>query len=169
MLGVVGCNSDSSDTVKPSAVTTGTTAGSSGMSTQSPTSAPASPETPPVAASSSAAATSPSSGPAATPAPDPSQTPAVSAPDAEEGTIAIEVAAGKVNVKEKVVKVALGSTVTLFVTTDVSDEVHVHGYDAKQNVSAVAPALLSFVADQPGGFEVELENAKLLLVKLQVS
>lgn len=65
--------------------------------------------------------------------------------------------------------VPLGSSVTLTVTSDVSDEVHVHGYDKKVDVTAGAPASLTFTADIPGQFEVELENAHLKITELRVS
>jgi hypothetical protein len=45
------------------------------------------------------------------------------------------------------------------VTTDSVDEVHVHGYDFVGIVIPTAPAVLTFTADIPGVFEVELEEA----------
>jgi heme/copper-type cytochrome/quinol oxidase subunit 2 len=65
--------------------------------------------------------------------------------------------------------VPLGSTVTLKVTSDVADEVHVHGYDKKGDVEAGSSVTITFTADLPGQFEVELEDAHLKLVELRVS
>lgn len=65
-------------------------------------------------------------------------------------------------------KVSLNELVRLRVTSDVADEVHVHGYDRRAEVSAGATAEVSFVADLPGVFEVELENSKKRLLSLEV-
>jgi hypothetical protein len=63
---------------------------------------------------------------------------------------------------------ALGSTVSIRVTSDVADEVHLHGYDRKVDVTPDAPATLTFTADIPGVFEVELESRALKLLDLVV-
>lgn len=65
--------------------------------------------------------------------------------------------------------VDLDDEVVLRVTSDVADEVHVHGYDLTAAVAAGATAELTFTADLPGVFEVELEGAGLPLVELEVS
>ena len=52
---------------------------------------------------------------------------------------------------------------------DVSDEVHVHGYDLLAEVSPDEPAVIVFRANAPGVFEVELEGAGLLLLELTVT
>jgi len=45
------------------------------------------------------------------------------------------------------VAVPLGSTITLEVTSDTTDEVHLHGYDVSVPVAPGAPASLTFTAD----------------------
>lgn len=65
--------------------------------------------------------------------------------------------------------VPLGSTVELVVSSDATDEVHVHGYDRRGFVTAGATATLRFVADQPGVYEVELEISGEALGQLAVS
>jgi hypothetical protein len=64
--------------------------------------------------------------------------------------------------------VARGKTVELVVSSDVADEVHLHGYDRKVDVPAGGKATLSFVADVPGVFEVELEKSKVQIAQLEV-
>ena len=64
--------------------------------------------------------------------------------------------------------VPVGKPVTIRVSSDVADEVHVHGYDLKKDVAPGAPATISFVADIPGIFEVELESRSLKLTDLVV-
>ena len=64
--------------------------------------------------------------------------------------------------------VKLGQTVTIQVVADTTDEVHLHGYDKKVDVAKGRPATLTFTADVPGIFEVELESAGLKLLDLVV-
>lgn len=67
------------------------------------------------------------------------------------------------------VAVELNSEVAVSVTSDVAQEVHVHGYDILHPVSPGQPLLFSFTADIPGVFEVELEGSHRLLAQLTVS
>jgi heme/copper-type cytochrome/quinol oxidase subunit 2 len=83
------------------------------------------------------------------------------------GGIDVTVAGGEVQVSGEV-SVPVGEEVVLRVTSDVADHVHVHGYDLMADVAPDAPAELTFVADVPGIFEVELETAGLLLLQLEV-
>jgi hypothetical protein len=84
-------------------------------------------------------------------------------------TIQVTVTGTKVQTAERRVKVPLGSDVRLEVTADRADEVHLHGYDRKVDIEPGKLAELEFTADVPGVFEVELEEASLKLVELQVS
>jgi heme/copper-type cytochrome/quinol oxidase subunit 2 len=83
-------------------------------------------------------------------------------------TVQIRVTGDQVETAERRVKVPLGSDVRLEVTADQADEVHLHGYDRKVDIEPGTPAVLEFQADTPGVFEVELEEAALKLVELQV-
>ena len=65
-------------------------------------------------------------------------------------------------------QVSRGEAVRLVVTSDVADEVHVHGYDEKAAVPANGTVELSFTADIPGVFEVELEQRGRRLLTLEV-
>ena len=84
-------------------------------------------------------------------------------------TVQVAVTGTKVQTAERRVKVPLDGKVRLEVTADRADEVHLHGYDRKVDTSPGKPAVLEFTADVPGVFEVELEEAGLKLVELQVS
>lgn len=66
-------------------------------------------------------------------------------------------------------RVPVGETVTLRVTSDVADHVHLHGYDVLVDVAAGETAELTFDATIPGVFEAELEDARIPLVELEVS
>ena len=61
-----------------------------------------------------------------------------------------------------------GDRLVVVVTSDVSDEVHVHGYDLKRDVAPGKPARIAFVANVPGRFEIELENRGLQIGDLTV-
>ena len=64
--------------------------------------------------------------------------------------------------------VPVGKNVTLSVTSDVPDEVHVHGYDLVAALAPGTPAEITFDATVPGVFEVELHDAGTVLLTLQV-
>lgn len=89
-----------------------------------------------------------------------------STPDAVE--IEVEVEDGEVRGPGDV-EVPQGERVRLVVEADVSDEVHVHGYDLLADVTPDEPAVIVFRADAPGVFEVELEGAGLPLLELTVT
>jgi hypothetical protein len=58
--------------------------------------------------------------------------------------------------------------VVLVVKSDVADEIHLHGYDRKTDVTAGGTARLPFVANIPGRFEVELESRSVQIADLTV-
>jgi hypothetical protein len=66
-------------------------------------------------------------------------------------------------------KVNLGDNAIIYVTSDVADEVHFHGYDLSQDVKAGGTAQIPFHATVPGRFEIELENSGVQLAELTVS
>ena len=55
------------------------------------------------------------------------------------------------------------------VRSDTTDHVHVHGYDLLADVGPGTRGRIRFVANVAGIFEVELEEAGLLLFRLEVS
>jgi plastocyanin len=82
--------------------------------------------------------------------------------------LAVQVAGGKVTGDTGRVPVPVGDHVTLTITSDVADEVHVHGYDLTTALTPGTPAELTFDATIPGVFEVELHEAGTVLLSLQV-
>jgi hypothetical protein len=61
-----------------------------------------------------------------------------------------------------------GQQVEFFVTSQVADEVHVHGYDIMKDVEPGKPAKISFKGDVSGRFEVEMEDHAEQIVDLTV-
>jgi hypothetical protein len=64
--------------------------------------------------------------------------------------------------------VGQGDRVRIVVRADVSDHVHLHGYDLMADVGPGRPARIQFVANVPGVFECELEDAGKLLFHLEI-
>lgn len=62
----------------------------------------------------------------------------------------------------------LGQPVIVRVTSDVAEEVHVHGYDEMAPVAAGGTVDIRFDANIPGVFEVELERSHKLLFTMEV-
>lgn len=65
--------------------------------------------------------------------------------------------------------VRVGETVRFEVEADVSDEVHVHGYDLIFETVPDQEVLIEFVADVTGIFEVELEGLGLPILDIEVT
>ncbi len=63
---------------------------------------------------------------------------------------------------------ARGQRVVLTVQSEVRDHVHVHGYDLFADVAPGQPARITFRADVPGRFEIELEDRHLQIAELEV-
>ena len=82
--------------------------------------------------------------------------------------VEVTVAGGRVRGDTGRVPVAVGEPVTLVVTGDVADEIHLHGYDLSTALDPGTPAELTFDATVPGVFEVELHEAGTVLLTLQV-
>jgi hypothetical protein len=65
--------------------------------------------------------------------------------------------------------VSKGDRVALVVTSDVADEIHLHGYDISRDVRAGGTARIVFTASIPGRFEVELEERGVPIADLTVN
>jgi hypothetical protein len=62
-----------------------------------------------------------------------------------------------------------GDEIRFQVESDVADEVHVHGYDLMEDVSAGGEVAFDFAAEIEGIFEVELEGRKEQIAELRVN
>ena len=58
--------------------------------------------------------------------------------------------------------------VVLVVTSDVADEIHLHGYDKAKDVAAGGTVRLPFKATIPGRFEAELESRGVQIAEISV-
>ncbi len=62
-----------------------------------------------------------------------------------------------------------GDRIRFRVVSDVSDEVHIHGYDIMKDVEAGGTVSFDFAADLEGIFEAELEGRKEQIAELRVN
>jgi hypothetical protein len=62
-----------------------------------------------------------------------------------------------------------GDEIRFEVTSDVADEVHVHGYDLMQDVPAGGTVSFDFPAEIEGIFEAELEGRKEQIAEITVN
>lgn len=68
----------------------------------------------------------------------------------------------------ELIQVHAGDAVTLEVTSDQADELHLHGYDLHLKLLPGEPGRLSFTASHSGRFDYELHHAQLELGALEV-
>jgi cytoskeletal protein RodZ len=92
--------------------------------------------------------------------------PTTTAPPPEPGPQIVDIDATTGEIARTTVE--QGRRVVLNVTADVADHVHVHGYDLMADVAPGQPAKISFVADVPGRFEIELEDSGIHIAELEV-
>jgi len=64
--------------------------------------------------------------------------------------------------------VPMDTRLRIVAIADVTDHVHVHGYDLMADVAPGAPAVIAFTADAAGRFEIELEDRGRQIAQLNV-
>lgn len=100
------------------------------------------------------------------PSPDAEQSPPAE-PTAAATVIHATVQGGNVDGPSQP-EVQQGERVRIVVEADVSDEVHLHGYDLTAEVAPDEAGEIEFRATATGVFEVELEDGGLVLFQLRV-
>lgn len=126
--------------------------------------------TPPPAATTTEAATT-TDAPATTEEPPPPATteaPPATTTVAGPAVVRIVVVGGQPEGGIRRASVRRGREVIVRVSSDVADHIHLHGYDLIADVAPGAPAELTFVADVPGRFEIELEDRGVPIADLTV-
>ena len=101
--------------------------------------------------------------------------PASEAPTATAPAAPSQPAATRITVRDgkpvggvRTIEVSKGDTIRFIVSSDQSDEVHVHGYDLEKPVGPSAPARFSSTADIDRMFEVELHGSEAQIASLEV-
>lgn len=134
-----------------------------------PTGGATSPSTSSTTPSSTPSETTPSESPSSEPSDTPSATPTDTPKPAK---VRIKVEAGVVTGAPETLQVSVGQTVRITITSDVPEELHVHGIEQSLDLPAGEKQILEFVvpADPGAGlYDVELETSGLPLFKIQVS
>lgn len=80
----------------------------------------------------------------------------------------ITVRGGEVVGGRRLLKVEQGKQFVLTVSADVSEHVHLHGYDLMADVAPGRPARIRFKATIAGRFEIELEDRGFPIGELEV-
>ena len=123
----------------------------------------------PAAAQAPASAAAPSPTAAAAPAvPSPTASPTAS-PTPAVRTVVVSYAGGQVTGTSGREEVPVGEQVVLRISSDVAEEVHVHGYDLEAAVPAGGSVDIPVTASIPGVFEVELHDSGKVLFQLRVA
>jgi FtsP/CotA-like multicopper oxidase with cupredoxin domain len=79
---------------------------------------------------------------------------------AEPPVTRIDVKDGVIDGDVKSIEVAKGDTVRIVVTSNVDDEIHLHGYDIEKEAGPGKPARFKFKATLEGAFELESHAAE---------
>jgi hypothetical protein len=104
----------------------------------------------------------------ATPAPVAQPTAPVGVPDAKPDSFDIVVQRGRRVSEPAVLQVHQGDEVTLRITADVADELHLHGYNLRAKLLPDRTTTLQFKAKLTGRFTYELHKSGLELGALEV-
>jgi len=121
-------------------------------------------EAPPPTTTSTTEAPPPTTTTSTTEAPPPTTT----TEPAADVTIRITLVDGRIEAERRY-EASLGDTVEVRVTSDVAEEVHLHGYDLYLQLEVGAEVALVFEANLPGVWEAELHPSHRELFQLQVS
>ena len=89
-------------------------------------------------------------------------------PSAQPNVFDIVVQNGKRSSEPAVLRAHQGDEVTLRITSDTADELHLHGYDLHLRVSPESTAVLEFTANRTGRFTYELHKSGVELGALEV-
>ncbi|MFH9724968.1 hypothetical protein ACH4M4_18675 [Streptomyces sp. NPDC017254] len=122
-------------------------------------------DTTPTASAPPASASASSAPPASPPT---SPRPTVSRTSDPGRTVTLTISGRTVSPPPSRIELKKGERLTLRVTGDRADTLHVHGYDRELPLSPGTTATLTLVADRTGLFEVETHESGLLLTQLVV-
>jgi hypothetical protein len=92
----------------------------------------------------------------------------VASPAAFDKEVVVTIANKKVTPPTSRVEATRGGLLRITVTSDVPDELHVHGYDKSLRLTPGTPASLDLRLDRTGLFEVETHETDLVLFQLVV-
>ena len=116
----------------------------------------------------SASSSPPSSSSSSSPSVSPSSS-SSSSPAARGRGLNITITGKKVTPAPGTVDLAVGEKLTLVVTSDHDDQLHVHGFDVvEEELRAGVPTTVTVTGKDPGVYEVETHEPALRLLKIAV-
>ncbi len=124
----------------------------------------------PAGATSSSTSSSTTSNPT-TPSPGSPATssdPAPSSVPSADKTIEVTITGRTVDPAPASVELESGQTLRLVVTADHDDELHAHGFDVEEALTAGQPTTVDLTAGEPGQYEVETHHPELTLLTVLV-
>lgn len=90
-------------------------------------------------------------------------------PAAQDLMVDVTIAAGQVTPTNATLQAKVGQQITLHVTSDATDELHVHSVpDHKFQVAAAPNQTFQFSVDVPGSVDVELHHLHRTIATIQV-
>jgi len=90
-------------------------------------------------------------------------------PGAESEPVALEFAGGEVVGGVETIEVTSGEELAMTVTSDVQEELHVHGVDLYEDLPPGEEVEVTFTPEAEGIFEIELHGSGTQLANLEVS
>lgn len=90
-------------------------------------------------------------------------------PGAEPEPVALEFAGGVVIGGVETIEVTSSEEITMTVTSDVQEELHVHGVDLYEDLPPGEEVEVTFTPEAEGVFEIELHDSGELIANLEVS
>lgn len=90
-------------------------------------------------------------------------------PGAEPEPVALEFAGGEVVGGVETIEVTSGEEIALTVSSDVQEELHVHGVDLSEDLPPGEEVEVTFTAEAEGVFEIELHDSGTQIANLEVS
>ena len=80
----------------------------------------------------------------------------------------VTVTGNKVSPAPATVDLGVGEKLTLTVTSDHADQLHIHGFEIEEDLVAGKPLSVTVTGDEPGVYEVETHQPELRLLKIAV-
>ena len=88
------------------------------------------------------------------------------APDGR--TLSVRVKGRQVTPRPSTVDLAVGERLTLTVTADRDNVLHIHGFDVEKDLVAGRPLTVTLTGRQPGTYDVETHEPELRLLRIAV-
>jgi FtsP/CotA-like multicopper oxidase with cupredoxin domain len=85
-----------------------------------------------------------------------------------EKQISLTIKNGELVSGNQVITLTEGDAVTITVTNDAADELHIHGYDKEVELMKDTPAKVTFTANLTGRFPIELHHEDVEIAVLEV-